>query len=156
MRKMLLGMLFVLLFSVQAFSAADNGIVVKTVFGISSSSFAEIKCIRFEDGIMVLDMKDGSTKSYDTDNISLMTFGYVDGDGTTSILPFGIVASCRIEGSNLIINASSYQSVLLFTSDGKIVYGTSCCGECVIDMSRFAKGVYVLNVNGQVYKIVNR
>ena len=153
---MLLGILVVLLFSVQAFSAADKGIVVKTVSGISSSSFGDIRCMRFEGGIMVLDMKDGSTKSYDTDNVSLMTFGYVDGDSTTSILPFGIVASCRIEGCSLIINASSYQSVLLFTSAGKIVYGTSCCGECVIDMSQFARGIYVLNINGQVYKIVNR
>ena len=156
MKKVLSGILFVLLFSVQVFSSTDKGFVVKTVAGISSFPIGEIKCMCFKEGIMVLDMKDGSTKSYDTDNISLMTFGYVDGDGTTSILPFGIVVSCRIEGSNLIINASSYQSVLLFTSDGKIVYGTSCCGECVIDMSRFAKGVYVLNVNGQVYKIVNR
>lgn len=154
MKKVLSGILFVLLFSVQVFSSTDKGFAVKTVAGISSFPIGEIKCMCFKEGIMVLEMKDGSTKSYDTASVSLMTFSYID--GTTSIFPIDAVASYRIEGSNLIINASSYQSVLLFTSDGKIVYGTSCCGECVIDMSRFAKGVYVLNVNGQVYKIVNR
>ena len=52
-------LLLVLFFSISAFALPDKEIVIRTADGNSSSLLKEIKCIRFEDETILLDMNDG-------------------------------------------------------------------------------------------------
>ena len=140
--------------AVTAFSENDNRIVVEPTTGVSDCRLCKIKCMRFDNDVMLLDMKDGSTKSWNTDDVVRITFG-LDNINTSLDL---LSANGKFEfvGNELVIRNNAYQPVLLFDSNGKIVYTSSCCGRLVVDMSVYPAGMYLLNINGKVYKIVNR
>ena len=134
--------------AVTAFSENDNRIVVETATGVSDCRLGKIKCMRFDNDVMLLDMKDGSTKSWNTDDVVRITFG-LDNINTSLDL---LSANGKFEfvGNELVIRSNAYQPVLLFDSNGKIVYTSSCCGGLVVDMSVYPAGMYLLNINGQV------
>ena len=149
-------LLLVLFFSISAFALPDKEIVIRTADGNSSSLLKEIKCIRFEDETMLLDMNDGSAKSWNTDDVNCITFMYSENGNTSSIGITNTAVTFNFDGKRIFINSHYYLPVLLHSIDGKAVYCQPCCGESVIEMSELPSGIYILNVNGQTYKIVNR
>ena len=148
-------LLLVLFFSISAFALPDKEIVIRTADGNSSSLLKDIKCIRFEGETMLLDIKDGSSKSWNTEDINCITIAYAE-NNTTSISGTNTAVTFNFDGKRIFINSHYYLPVLLYTVDGKAVYCQPCCGESVIEMSELPSGIYILNINGQTYKIVNR
>lgn len=148
-------LLLVLFFSISAFALPDKEIVIRTADGNSSSLLKDIKCIRFEGETMLLDIKDGSSKSWNTEDINCIAIAYAE-NNTTSISGTNTAVTFNFDGKRIFINSHYYLPVLLYTVDGKAVYCQPCCGESVIEMSELPSGIYILNINGQTYKIVNR
>ena len=153
MKKIILS-ICISMFAVFAFSENENRVVVETATGVSDCQLGKIKCMRFDDDVMLLDMKDGSTRSWNTGDVVRITFGLDNIDTSLDLLS----ANGKFEfvGNELVIRNNAYQPVLLFDSNGKVVYTASCCGGLTVDMSVYPAGVFLLNINGQVYKIVNR
>ena len=59
----------------SAAAAPDKNIVVKTSDGSATCALKAIRRITFEDGMMLVDMKDGSAYSWNTDWVNCVMFG---------------------------------------------------------------------------------
>lgn len=151
--KLLLSLLFI---GFSAYAAADEDIIIKTADGNSVSSLQGLKCMRFDGDVMLLDMKDGSSKSWSTDDIDRITFTHTGSGNTNSI--WGVTAAVTYKSDNkyIVINSRNTLFAWLYTINGKVVHYQACCGESLIDVSHLPAGVYILNVNGETYKIVKR
>ena len=156
MKRILFVALFLCAMSCYMLAVPDKDVVVKTTQGNTSSLLGDVKCLRFDGDVMLLDMKDGSTMSWNTDDVACIEFVSTGNSGSTSIGITNASVTFDIEGNKVVVDCSLCLPVLLIAVDGEVVFRQACCGECVIDMSNLPHGVYVLNVNGQVYKIVNR
>lgn len=97
-----------------------------------------IKCLRFEGDMMLLDMNDGTVKGWNTDDVSCMTFLRGENVNTSSIGVTNAV-TFKFDGKRILLNSHYYLPVLLYTVDGKAVYCQPCCGESVIEMSEHSK-----------------
>ena len=153
MRNLLLTLL---LSCFSAFVFADEDIIIKAADGSSSSLLRNIKSMRFDGNVMLLDMKDGSSKSWSTDDVDCITFTHTGNGNTNSIWGVNVSVAYKADSKKIIINSRYFLFARLYDLDGKIVCSQACCGESFIDVSHLSVGVYVLNVNGETYKIVKR
>ena len=152
--KNLLLLILLLGFSVSVMSRED--IIVRTAEGSSSLLLSDIKCMRFDGGTMLLDMKDGSAKSWSTGDVDCVSFSHTGNGGTNSVWGTEATVTYRPDGKRIVIESRYCLSVRLYSINGVAVCSRTCCGETVIDMSHLPAGVYILNVKGETYKIVNR
>lgn len=139
-----------------AHASADKKIAVKTAAGVSDCSLSELRCVKFNDGIMLLNFYDGSSLSWDTGEVHSLTLSGESGGNTTSLSAPSTASLLNIADNKLVVRTVTRQALLLYSADGKLLHSASCCGEETIDLSAFPAGVLVVNINGNIYKIINR
>ena len=133
----------------------DKKIVVKSRSGSAEYAIADIVSIKFGTGDVFINMSDGTTASWDTGSINAMSLVYCEpspdtGIEETRLLPFSFSDGMLTVVSDVPVPVS------LSTMDGKLLFGGSCCGELRLPVGNRPAGVYVLNVGGVIYKIMNR
>lgn len=149
-------LLVLLLFGIPATVICDEDIVVRTADGTSCSLLRNLKCMRFDGEVMLLDMKDGSSKSWSTDEVDCITFSHTGNGNTNSIWGVNASVAYKADSKKIVINSRYCLFARLYALDGKVVCSQACCGESFIDVSHLSAGVYILDVNGETYKIVKR
>ena len=84
MKRFLL-LLFLMNAAIASFAAIpDKNIVIKTSDGSATCALKAIRRITFQDGMMLVDMKDGSAYSWNTDWVDCVTLGEgTPGEGTS-------------------------------------------------------------------------
>lgn len=138
------------------YAAADKKIAIKTDDGVYGRSLSELRCVKLNDGVMLLNFHDGTSLSWDTDKVLCVTLSGESGGNTTYLGTLSATPLLNIAGSKLVVRTASRQALLLYSVDGKLLHSASCCGEETIDLSGFTAGVFIVNINGNIYKIIHR
>ena len=138
-------------FSVTA--ANDKKLVMKTSAGASACAIRDIKCITFEDGVMLVGMKDGSVANWNTDWLDSVVFGAGEETGVATVVS---PASFTVKDNLLYVDGCVPVVVQLTTCDGKVLLDGVCNGNLSFDMSSLPSGIYLLKIDGCIYKIMNR
>lgn len=154
--KLFLSMLAAVLFAGTISASTDKKIVIETASGVSESSLSELRCMKFDNGSMMLALLDGTIVGWNTDEVVKITIAECTGGVETSLNGICNAPQLCRTGNAIIVRSPSCQVLLLYSDAGEVLYRTSFCGEEIIDMSSFPEGLYILNVNDQAYKIINR
>ena len=115
-----------------------------------SYATASLKKITFENGNVVVTTSNGTSTSYAISSISQMYFSSTSA-GIGSISTDSNIAW---DGTTLSLNGLKGK-VQVYQPSGALVASESADAER-INLSRLSKGVYVVNVNGQSFKIVKK
>ena len=65
------------------YAAADKKIAIKTDDGVYGRSLSELRCVKLNDGVMLLNFHDGTSLSWDTDKVLCVTLSGESGGNTT-------------------------------------------------------------------------
>ena len=134
----------------------DKNIVIKTSDGSATCALKAIRRITFQDGMMLVDMKDGSAYSWNTDWVDCVTLGEgTPGEGTSVV---GVLQSAvfAVTDNVLSVDCCAQTRVQLCACDGKVVYDAVCTGAFSLDMATLPAGIYLLKLDSNTYKILNR
>lgn len=138
-----------------ALNLCDKKIVVKSSNGSTEYVVSDIRSMKFNNGDVFINMNDGSVASWPANEINVMSFIYFEPSPETGIKkaessPF------TISSGVLRVESSLFVPVTLSTVDGKRLFKGYCCGELLLPLSLYPAGVYLLDINGTIYKIINR
>ena len=150
-------LLFLFLFFINIMPvvvAPDKELVVVSSDATSRSSIKSIKRITFDDGLMLVDMKDGSSMSWNTDWVNCVMFG--ENGQETTVDGVALSAPFEVKDNMLLVDCNVSTRVQLCMCDGKVVYDCVCTGKTCLDMNSLPAGMYVLRLDGCTYKIINR
>lgn len=150
--------LFLFLFIINitpAVATPDKELVV-VCDATSRSSLKSIRRITFNDGMMLVDMKDGSSMSWNTDWVNCVVFGESEPGQGTAIDAVALSAPFEVKDNMLFVDCNVSTRVQLCMCDGKVVYDCVCTGKTCLDMNSLPAGMYVLRLDGCTYKIINR
>lgn len=136
------------LFSLTAL--ADDYYLNVIANATDSYATASLKKITFENGNVVVTTSNGASTSYAISSISQMYFSSTSA-GIGSISTDSNIAW---DGTTLSLNGLKGK-VQVYQPSGALVASESADAER-INLSRLSKGVYVVNVNGQSFKIVKK
>lgn len=134
----------------------DKNIVVKTSDGSATCALKAIRRITFEDGMMFVNMKDGSAYSWNTDWINCVTLGEYEPEQETGIAGVLQSAVFTVMDNVLSVDCCTLTRVQLCGCDGKVVYDAICTGTLSLDMATLPAGMYLLKLDSNTYKILNR
>ena len=149
----LLGVVFPMISSAVA---PDKRLVIASGDGASGYAVKSIRSLKFCNGTMLLNMHDGSVVECDTESVNyLFIEDYVPSE-ETGIGCIETEPVITLENGVLSITGYAVNNVLLSTPSGSVLYNGKLNGTGVLDLSRYPHGVYMLNVNGRTYKIINR
>ena len=140
----------------SAAATPDKNIVVKTSDGSATCALKAIRRITFEDGMMLVDMKDGSAYSWNTDWVNCVTLGESGPGQDTGIAGVMQSAVFAVTDNVLNVECSTLTRVQLCSCDGKVVYDAICTGSFSFDMATLPAGIYLLKLDSNTYKILNR
>lgn len=129
-------LLFSILCSIGAFAdGVTPGIIIsKTDSSKASIAIAELKSIKFSDGAMIVNMKDNSQQSFNTDEVTNITFG----DIPTAI-------------STLYNGSTSAGIVSISDISGRAVYNGKAIDAAQV---KLPAGIYVVTANGKSLKVM--
>lgn len=150
-------LLFVFLLSVFAVAASlpDKRIVIKSAEGSAEYALKNIKSLKLKDGMFTFNLCDGSSESWSAAYLNSMTFDEYDPSQETGI--GDRVAGTFTMGEGVLeIETAASVPVALLSVDGKVLLSTISDGTFSLRMNDYPKGVYMLSINGVVYKIMNR
>lgn len=155
MRKILaLLLLAAFAVSMSAASLPDKKIVVRTSAAETGYPVKSIRSIKFNGGMVLFNLVDGSSVEWASDAVGCMFLEYYEqspGTGVDTVVTDGF----SFRGGVLNVEASSVP-VVLTTIDGKVVLSGQCKGTLTVPMSAYPKGIYLLNIDGRIHKFVNR
>lgn len=156
MKRFLL-LLFLMNAAIASFAAIpDKNIVIKTSDGSATCALKAIRRITFEDGMMLIDMKDGSAYSWNTDWVNCVTLGEDESNLETGIVGVLQSAVFTVTDNVLSVDCCAQTRVQLCACDGKVVYDAVCTGAFSLDMATLPTGIYLLKLDSNTYKILNR
>ncbi|MBR3530459.1 MAG: T9SS type A sorting domain-containing protein [Bacteroidaceae bacterium] len=115
-----------------------------------SYATASLKKITFENGNVVVTTSNGASTSYAISSISQMYFSST----SAGIGSISTDSNITWDGTTLSLNGLQGK-VQVYQPSGALVASESADAER-INLSRLSKGVYVVNVNGQSFKIVKK
>lgn len=155
--KQLFIILLGILFSALSFAAnPDKRLVVTVGEGVAEYAIKSIRSLKFSNGAMLLNMHDGSVIECDTESVSSLLIEEYTPSEETNIGCIESEPALRFNRGVLHISGFSSVDVQLFNPSGSILYSESFNGDGIVNLSSYPKGVYMLNVNGRTYKIINR
>ncbi len=155
--KQLFIILLGILFSALSFAANPDKRLVVTVGGdIAGYAINSIRSLKFSNGAMLLNMHDGSVIECDTESVSSLLIEEYTPSEETNIGCIESEPALRFNRGVLHISDFSAIDVQLFNPNGSILYSEKFKGNGTVNLLRYPKGVYMLNVNGRTYKIINR
>ena len=156
MKRFLFLLLFIASVPVVFAALPDKELVIKNSNGAASYAIKNLRRITFNDGAMLVDMKDGSTFSWNTDWVNCVTFGESEPGQGAAIDAVALSASFEVKDNMLFVDCNASSRVQLCMCDGKVVYDGVCTGKTCLDMNSLPAGMYVLRLDGCTYKIINR
>jgi hypothetical protein len=143
--------------AIASFAAIpDKNIVIKTSDGSATCALKAIRRITFEDGMMLIDMKDGSAYSWNTDWVNCVTLGEAESNLETGIVGVLQSAVFTVTDNVLSVDCCAQTRIQLCACDGKVVYDAVCTGAFSLDMATLPAGIYLLKLDCNTYKILNR
>ena len=134
----------------------DKNIVIKTSDGSATCALKAIRRITFQDGMMLVDMKDGSAYSWNTDWVDCVTLGEGTPGQETSVVGVLQSAVFAVTDNVLSVDCCAQTRIQLCACDGKVVYDAVCAGAFSLDMATLPAGIYLLKLDNNTYKILNR
>ena len=156
MRFLLFSLLMLEAFAVQALPAPDKKLVLGTSDGAVEYPVKEIRRITFADGMMSVDMRNGSAFTLGTDSVNSVSFSDYIPSGETDVEPVPASPLFTVQQGKIDLNSASLVAVQVYACDGVVIYDTVCRGALSLDMRPFAQGIYILEIDGKIYKITNR
>lgn len=155
--KQLFIILLGIFFSALSFAAnPDKRLVVTSAGDVAGYAINSIRSLKFSNGAMLLNMHDGSVIECDTESVSSLLIEEYTPSEETNIGCIESESSIRLERGILHISDFSAIDVQLFNPNGSILYSEKFKGNGTVNLLRYPKGIYMLNVNGRTYKIINR
>lgn len=149
---------FLLSLFVPALYAArqnDKKIVVKVAEGYSEYPLGSVRCIKFNNGNVVLYLYGNNSETWLSETVKCMLFDEYESTDETSAT--GIIGeSFRFNGKVLTIESAAPIQVQLFTVEGNLLVDTVCNGSFSLDASAYPCGMYLIVIDGCTYKIINR
>ena len=156
MKRIVLSLFLINAAMVSVAALPDKELVISASDATSSCAIKGIRRITFQDGVMFVDMKDGSACSWNTDWINCVTMGEYEHGEETTVAGVALSAFFEVKDNILLVDCSVSTTVQLCTCDGKVVYDGVCAGKTCLDMNSLPTGMYVLRLDGCTYKIINR
>ncbi len=155
MKRLFLFLFFINIMHLPVAAGPDKDLVVITSDATSRSGLKSIRRITFENGVMLVDMKDGSSMNWNTDWVSCVMFGENAGPETSVA---GVLQSTvfTVTDNVLQVDCCKLTRIQLCACDGNVVYDGMCSGEFSFDMKALPAGIYLLKLDGATYKILNR
>lgn len=156
MKRLLLSLLFINAFHLYVAAFPDKDLVVISLDAVSGSGIKSIRRITFNEGVMIVDMKDGTAMSWDTDWVNCVMFRDSEPEHETVVSGVAPPVLFSVKENMLFVDCFVSVRVSLIACDGKVVYDGFCTGEFYLDMSSLPAGMYMLKLDGCTYKIINR
>lgn len=156
MKRILSLLLFAMFVSgLHATSVCDKKLVVRGNNGSTGYAVKSIRSIKFINGDIVMNFKDGETVTWLSDAVGCMSFDYYEPSDETMV--GGIVEQgFFFDGTVLVVESMTPTKVTLTNVAGKEVVNAVCRGSFKLCLNDYPKGVYILNAGGSIHKIVNR
>jgi hypothetical protein len=152
MKKLLLSLISIVTFNVAAM-AEDNHLYIQPNAGETLQwSVPSLQKMTFQNGNVVLTMKDG-TSTYTP--ISSVKRIYICTPSANSITSVDGKSQCVWDGARLQIDAQVGASVAVYSVNGASVMHTRLT-DTTVDLQGLSRGVYIVNVDGQVFKIIKK
>ena len=156
MKRFLFLLLFIAAVPVVFAALPDKELVVKTSNGAASYALKNLRRITFNDGAMLVDMKDGSTFCWNTDWVNCVTLKDDEAGLETGVADAVLSTSFVVKDNQLRVVCAACARVQLCAIDGNIFFDDMCSGELSFDMNLLPSGIYILTLDGRTYKILNR
>lgn len=156
MRRILSLLLLAISFSgVVAAPVSDKKIVVKSSNGTTGYAVKSIRSMKFSNGDVVMNLKDGESVTWSSDAVGCMFFDYCEPSGETSV---GGIAGQEFSFDGVVLVVRSVVPARVALSDvaGKEIVNAVCRGSLQLRLNDYPRGVYILNIDGSTYKIINR
>lgn len=153
MKRLFFFLFFINIVHLSVAALPDKDLVAILSDATFRSGLKSIRRITFNDGMMLVDMNDGSSTSWNTDWVNCVMF--VENEQETAIDGVAFSASFEVKDNILLVDCASTRMQLCMC-DGKIVYDGVCTGKTSLDMNSLPAGMYVLKLDGYTYKIINR
>ena len=154
MKRLFLFLFFINIVHLSIVANPDKDLVVITSGATSNSGLKSIRRITFENGMMLVDMKDGSSKRWNTDWVNCVMFGEKELETTIDAVAHS--TSFVVKENMLLVNGCASMKVQLCACDGKVLLDVVCNGNLSFDMKSLPSGMYLLKIDGCTHKILNR
>ena len=151
MKKILLtGMM---LTSAFALHAEDNHLYIQPNAGEKLSwSVPSLQKMTFQNGNVVVTLKNGTSTYTPISSVSRMYICTPSVNGIESVEGDG---QCTWDGERLHVNAPAGSAVKVYSVNGVLVSQTRLT-DTSVDLQGLNRGMYVVNVGGQVVKIMKK
>lgn len=133
----------------------DKEFVIKCGTDGRRYAVSSIRSIKFNSGTLLLNLKDGSTEEWMFGNVGCIYFEETGHLEQTMVdgLDVQVFSLC---GGMLMLANDTPAKVVLSSVDGKILVSAICKGALQLPLDNCRKGMYILNIDGKAYKIINR
>ena len=139
-------------------SMVGQSILIETLGGETHTELlSNIQNLHFATGDLVLQLNNGAQTTFALSGLKKLRFDTSIGIADQrkeklSVIPNPAVASIRLEG--LPENA---RNLSVFTPDGRLLLKQLIESESPqINISSFAEGIYILNIDGQIVKFIKQ
>ncbi len=156
MKRFLSLLLFIAVVPIVFAALPDKELVVKSANGVVFCTLKNMRSITFNDGNMLVNMKDGSCFSWNTDWVNCITLKENESGQETGVADAVSSSSFVVKDNLLYVECATCARVQLCAIDGKIFFDDICSGSFSLDMSSLPAGIYILKLDCRIYKILNR
>lgn len=156
MKHIVLALLLIKATIAPVMALPDKELVISGSDGTASCVVKDIRRIVFDDGLMRVDMRNGSFYNWSTDLVDRVLLADYEPDIETSLSGVENEPGFVLSGGVLYIVLPCQSNVRLTACDGKLFRDAVCVGELSIDMRQLPAGIYLLDIDGRIYKIMNR
>lgn len=140
------------IFSV-ATMAEDNHLYIEPNAGETTDwSIPSLQKITFQNGNVVLTMKDGTSTYTPISSIKRM---YICTPSANGINDVESNAQCTWDGERLHVSAKQNTPVRVFSVNGALVRSVRLT-DTSIDLQGLSRGMYIVNVDGQNFKVLKK
>jgi len=151
--KKILTSVMLLMIACANVKAEDNHLYIQPNAGETLQwSVPSLQKMTFQNGNVVLTMKDG-TSTYTP--ISSVKRIYICTPSANSITSVDGKSQCVWDGERLQVNAQAGASVAVYSVNGVSVMHTRLT-DTTVDLQGLSRGVYIVNVDGQAFKIIKK
>ena len=152
MKRIILSLIMIATFNV-ATKAEDNHLYIEPNAGETLNwNVPSLQKMTFQNGNVVLTMKDGTSTYTPISSISRMYISTPSANGIESV---GNNGQCTWDGERLHVNAPAGSAVKVYSVNGVLVSQTRLT-DTSVDLQGLNRGMYVVNVGGQVVKIMKK
>ena len=136
-------------------SQPDKKIVLRSTNGNAEYVVKNIRSIRFSNTDLFLRFVDGSYEKWASDAVTGICFEDYEPSVETAV-DIVSIKDISITGGTLVLESSVPVRYSLCTVEGQVLVSDLFNGSISVPLMRYPSGIYILNVDGRTYKIINR